>query len=208
MSVLDLLHLNLVRFLLPLEYLVANTERQQMSWETTKIMVMLIRSATLCYQASSLQRDAGLRNKNITDKSKGGEKETLGMDFEEMMKVANYGRFGEGRINWNNWAFTPSTSEQMLFNNNTPFQSLTAQELQVKGAKGVYLVHDGVQSLLQKTASPNGILPAGEYMNMEWVMIYRAYLWNNFPNDMVFDLQEDQAECQKGKILLLGGYCS
>ncbi|KAF8534805.1 hypothetical protein BDD12DRAFT_895038 [Trichophaea hybrida] len=171
MSVLDFLRFNLVRFLLPLEYLVANTERQQISWETTKIMVMLIRSAKWCYRASPLQREAGLWRKKITDKSNGGEKEKLGMDFEGMMKVANYGWFGEGRIDWNTWTFTPSTSEQMLFNNNALFQSFTARWLQVKGAK-------------------------------ECIMMYRAYVWDYFQNDMVFDSQEDRAECLKGNISL------
>ncbi|KAF8525023.1 hypothetical protein BDD12DRAFT_870892 [Trichophaea hybrida] len=176
MSVLDFLRFNLVRFLLPLEYLVANTERQQISWETTKIMVMLIRSAKWCYRASPLQREAGLWRKKITDKSNGGEKEKLGMDFEGMMK--------------------------MLFNNNALFQSFTARWLQVKGAKEVYLALDGLRSLLQRTASHNGILLARQYMNMQCIMMYRAYVWDYFQNDMVFDSQEDRAECLKGNISL------
>ncbi|KAF8534656.1 hypothetical protein BDD12DRAFT_859300 [Trichophaea hybrida] len=165
MSVLDFLRFNLVRFLLPLEYLVAKTERQQISWETTKIMVMLIRSAKWCFRASPLQREAGLWRKKITVKSNGEEKEKLGMDFEGMMKVANYGWFGEGRIDWNTWTFTPSTSEQI-------------------------------------TSSHTGILLARQYMNMQCIMMYRAYVWDYFQNDMVFDSQEDRAECLKGNISL------
>jgi hypothetical protein len=153
MSVLDFLRFNLVRFLLPLEYLVAKTERQQISWETTKIMVMLIRSVKWCYGSSPLQREAGLWRNKITVKSNGGEKEKLGMDFDGMMKVANYGWFGEGRIDWNTWTFSLSTSEQMLFNNNALFQSFTARWLQVKGVKKLYLALDGLRTLLQITSS-------------------------------------------------------
>ncbi|KAF8534327.1 hypothetical protein BDD12DRAFT_860927 [Trichophaea hybrida] len=202
MSVLDFLRFNLVRFLLPLEYLVAKSEGQEIGWETTKIMVMLIRSAKWCYRASPLQREAGLWRKKITVKSNGEEKEKLGMDFEGMMKVANYGWFGEGRIDWNTWTFTPSTSERMLFNNNALFQSFTARWPQVKSAREVYLALDSLRSPLQKTSSRNGILLARQYMNMQCIMMYRAYVWDFFQNDMVFDSQEDRAECLKGNISL------
>ncbi|KAF8534216.1 hypothetical protein BDD12DRAFT_809543 [Trichophaea hybrida] len=150
----------------------------------------------------SLQREAGLWRKKITVKSNGEEKEKLGMDFEGMMKVANYGWFGEGRIDWNTWTFTPSTSERMLFNNNALFQSFTARWPQVKSAREVYLALDSLRSPLQKTSSRNGILLARQYMNMQCIMMYRAYVWDFFQNDMVFDSQEDRAECLKGNISL------
>ncbi|KAF8532327.1 hypothetical protein BDD12DRAFT_810770 [Trichophaea hybrida] len=135
-------------------------------------------------------------------KSNGGEQEKLGMDFEGMMKVENYGWFGGGCIDWNTWTFTPSTSEQMVFNNDALFQSFTAWWPQVKSARQVYLALDILRSPLHRTSSPNGILLAIQYINMQCKMMYRAYVWDFFQNDMVFDSQEDWAECLKGNLSL------
>ncbi|KAF8534842.1 hypothetical protein BDD12DRAFT_858376, partial [Trichophaea hybrida] len=78
-----------------------------------------------------------------------------------------------------------------VFNNNALFQSFTARWPQVKCATEVYLALDSLRSPLQRTSSHNGILLARQYMNMQ-----------SNDNDMLFDCQEDRAECLKGNISL------
>ena len=201
-NVFEFLQYNCLRFILPFETISRSTASgQHVSWEQTKLMVMLLRCLPSSFDSALLRDKYALWKSQVTDASTGNQKFGLGM--EETLEKFGFCWLLQGRIDWQRSRFAPTIAEKFIFNDRDLLKSYKARWGRVCTVQDTYLEVERLGRLLTRCfpeRCSHGIDCITEYFNNVCIRAYRRDVWSALKHLIDFKDQEDEQKCLNGDV--------
>lgn len=202
-DVFDFLQYNCLRYIIPFEVIARSTISKDVPWESTKVMVMLLRCLRSAFTSGLLRDQSAIWKSVTTDRTTGDRR--VGMGFEETLEQFGFGWLLLGRVDWVHLTFDPALSESILFNDNALLKSYSARWGRVRTVKGTFLEVDQLAPVLRRCAEAKA-LPAVDgiltHFDSLCIRIYRQDTWQALSEFMIFNNYEDEVRCLNGDVAL------
>jgi len=201
------LEYNTLRYVVPFEMIARSTDRNNVPWESTKMMVMLLRCLRSAFGSGLLRDQPELwKPASIAQNTqrRTGHRQLVGMGLGDSLARYGFAWLSVGLVDWKTLTFNPTIAEYVMFNNNKLLDSYKARWKQVHSIKNCFLEVDQLAGLLEKAANKSSRAKRSilEHFNYLCVRAYRQDVWNSLKDMMVFDDEDDQLRCLNGDVSL------
>lgn len=174
----------------------AREERNRISWEYTKTMVMFLRCLRYCLSGYNLAREGALWWGKVEgrDEATGREVRRVGLGFVNTLIKYGYAWIETERVDWSTLTFRNEVTDRILFGNHVLKQAYTRQ-----GGS----VHDFFNATRQTETALEYVreldqFPEARIRAMEWLM---HIVLRQFRTDVLGSITEDLADdCQEKDI--------
>ena len=194
---------NILRYVVPFEMIARSSDRNGVPWESTKMMVMLLRALRSTLKASLLQNESALWKSESVQQN--NQRRHIGMGLCDSLKKYGIGWLSVGLVDWNTLTFRPTVAEHVMFNDNRLFESYKARWKHVRNIKDSILEVDQLAEILKRAAAKKSIIAMNcilDHINSLCIRSYRQEIWDVLKDMMIFYDDDDRVQCLDGDVPL------
>ena len=174
-----------------LEYMLARSYQEEyVSWESSKMMILIFRCLRYCYEAQAISREASLwldRKtigwKVVNESESEVEIAQEGMGMCKTMKEYGFAWFLP-KINWKTWTFDDAHGRNINVGNPIMLQAYRARWQEVRDIRDVFLQVEEMAGWLSKWNHPKATLFVQEYMTHLCFLQFRKEVWCYLKDDV------------------------